>query len=1026
MKRVFFFGNGQAEGAGLGKERLGGKGSGLAEMTALGIPVPPGFTIETSVSAEYSRGTSLDGLKSEVAQALTKVEEAAGRRFGDPANPLLVSVRSGARSSMPGMMDTILNLGLNSSTVQGLSSAAGERFALDCRRRFLQMYGDVVLNTGKEDFEEALTQMRKQKGVASDAELSAQDLSEIVARFEAIIRQHTGKDFPEDPQEQLWGAIGAVFRSWDNERAKTYRRLHRIPNDWGTAVNVQAMVFGNRGETSATGVAFTRDPSTGEKKFYGEFLPNAQGEDVVAGIRTPRPLNADGSGRSLEETMPQAHAELLRVRDLLEKSFHDMQDLEFTIEDGKLYVLQTRNGKRTGFAAVRIAADMVDEGLISEEEAVLRVEPEQLVQLLAPVFPLKEKKSAVDGGRLLGKGLPAGPGAACGRIALTAGKAVEMAAKGDPVVLVRVETSPEDIAGMNASAGILTTRGGMTCMAGETRVLTDRGILTAEKAFALFVEQEPFRILSFDSESLRPIWRQVVAAGCKPADVISVAVSQTGRARGNCLRLTPDHKMFAYVAGAIFSDGYIRLKPPQVVFSQKPTAAKQEFIAAVEKNFTEAFGFRFTTVCRQRTISQIDGRTIRGMVESRYYSRSGPPEKLAAIRENLTTWILGLDRLSLLNFLAGYVDGDGSYSLTSSRVRLQITVSRRNGRLLEAVALACLRLGILPQITNNRDHYLLQIAESVDEILAHAHRIRVQVPARYYASKCLAVNALFHDIVEDVNFMGRVREGTKRNLMFGVDKLRRDVLPLCQGEEGRRVRRLLDSPLRSYRASQVSDLEKTVVFNFEVDASKDLDKNFIAFSSRMTPVLVSNSHAAVVARGMGKTCVVGAGEITVDAGRGQIRAKSLEAKEGDWISIDGTTGEVLLGKLPTQPSEVLQVVIDGTLSLEKSSLARAFTRLLEWADARRRLGVRTNADTPGDARVARLFGAQGIGLCRTEHMFFEEHRILAVREMILAETAELRPGSGLHTRRSTRRRCAPSSRRRPRRSGRDCRPTRRS
>src|SRR6266545_2737802 len=1033
MKRVFFFGNGQAEGAGLGKERLGGKGSGLAEMTALGIPVPPGFTIETSVSAEYSRGTSLDGLRSEVAQALAKVEEAAGRRFGDPANPLLVSVRSGARSSMPGMMDTILNLGLNSSTVKGLSSAAGERFALDCRRRFLQMYGDVVLNTGKEDFEEALTQIRNQKGVASDAELSARDLSEIVARFEAIIRQHTGKDFPEDPQEQLWGAIGAVFRSWDNERAKTYRRLHRIPNDWGTAVNVQAMVFGNRGETSATGVAFTRDPSTGEKRFYGEFLPNAQGEDVVAGIRTPRPLNRDGSGNSLEETMPAAHAELLRVRDLLEKSFRDMQDLEFTIEDRKLYVLQTRNGKRTGFAAVRIAADMVDEGLISEEEAVLRVEPEQLVQLLAPVFPLKEKKSAVDGGRLLGKGLPAGPGAACGRIALTAGKAVEMAAKGDPVVLVRVETSPEDIAGMNASAGILTTRGGMTCMAGETRVLTDRGILTAEKAFALFVEQEPFRILSFDSESLRPIWRQVVAAGCKPADVISVAVSQTGRARGNCLRLTPDHKMFtirgrqlekkrldevlrdsdfltvldripaarreqqclalAYVAGAIFSDGYIRLKPPQVVFSQKPTAAKQEFIAAVEKNFTEAFGFRFTTVCRQRTISQIDGRTIRGMVESRYYSRSGPPEKLAAIRENLTTWILGLDRLSLLNFLAGYVDGDGSYSLTSSRVRLQITVSRRNGRLLEAVALACLRLGILPQITNNRDHYLLQIAESVDEILAHAHRIRVQVPARYYAANCLAVNALFHDIVEDVNFMGRVREGTKRNLMFGVDKLRRDVLPLCQGEEGRRVRRLLDSPLRSYRASQVSDLEKTVVFNFEVDASKDLDKNFIAFSSRMTPVLVSNSHAAVVARGMGKTCVVGAGEITVDAGRGQIRAKSLEAKEGDWISIDGTTGEVLLGKLPTQPSEVLQVVIDGTLSLEKSSLARAFTRLLKWADARRRLGVRTNADTPADARVARLFGAQGIGLCRTEHMFFEEHRILAVREMILAETAELRRAS---------------------------------
>src|SRR6266542_519030 len=612
MKRVFFFGNGRAEGAGLGKERLGGKGSGLAEMTALGIPVPPGFTIETSVSAEYSGETSLDGLRSEVAQALAKVEEAAGRRFGDPANPLLVSVRSGARSSMPGMMDTILNLGLNSSTVQGLSSAAGERFALDCRRRFLQMYGDVVLNTGKENFEEALTQMRKQKGVASDAELSVQDLSEIVARFEAIIRQHTGKDLPEDPQEQLWGAIGAVFRSWDNERAKTYRRLHRIPNDWGTAVNVQAMVFGNRGDTSATGVAFTRDPSTGEKRFYGEFLPNAQGEDVVAGIRTPRPLNADGSGRSLEETMPQAHAELLRVRDLVEKSFKDMQDLEFTVEDAKLYLLQTRNGKRTGFAAVRMATEMVEEGLIDEDEAVARVEPEQLIQLLAPVFDTKEKAEAVRAGKLLGKGLPAGPGAASGRVALTAKRAVAMAGDGGgPVVLVREETSPEDIAGMHAAVGILTTRGGMT------------------------------------------------------------------------------------------------------------------------------------------------------------------------------------------------------------------------------------------------------------------------------------------------------------------------------------------------------------------------------------------SHAAVVARGMGKTCVVGAGDISVEEERGDVRARDLVAREGDWISIDGTTGEVVLGKILTPPSEVLQVALEKSLAPENAPVYRAFEKILTWADKRRRLGVRANADTPTDARVAVVFGAQGIGLCRTEHMFFEEHRILAVREMILAETAEL-------------------------------------
>ncbi|HEY3169814.1 MAG TPA: pyruvate, phosphate dikinase, partial [Thermoanaerobaculia bacterium] len=462
MKRVFFFGAGQAEGAGLGKERLGGKGAGLAEMTALGIPVPPGFTIETSVCAEFARVGSLDGLRPEVDEALGRVEHMTGRKFGDPKNPLLVSVRSGARSSMPGMMDTILNLGLTSQAIQGLAAAAGERFSLDCRRRFLQMYSDIVLEIPRHEFEEFLTQRKKEKGVASDAEMSAEDLRWVVERFEEIVRRRTGAPFPDDPREQLWGAIGAVFRSWDNPRAKTYRRLHRIPEEWGTAVNVQAMVFGNRGERSATGVAFTRDPSTGEKRFYGEFLPNAQGEDVVAGIRTPRPLAADGSGRSLEETMPQAYAELLRVCDVLEKRFRDMQDLEFTIEEGKLYLLQTRNGKRTGFAAVRSADDMVAEGLISESEAVTRVEPEQLVQLLAPVFPAKEKEEAVKGGRLVAKGLPAGPGAASGRIAFTADRAVEMAAKGDPVVLVRVETSPEDIAGMYAAVGILTTRGGMT------------------------------------------------------------------------------------------------------------------------------------------------------------------------------------------------------------------------------------------------------------------------------------------------------------------------------------------------------------------------------------------------------------------------------------------------------------------------------------------------------------------------------------------------------------------------------------
>ncbi len=609
MKRVFSFGNGVAEGAGLGKETLGGKGAGLAEMTALGIPVPPGFTIETSVCADFSRGASLDGIRGEVESALLRLEHDTDKRFGDPQNPLLVSVRSGARSSMPGMMDTILNLGLTRRSVQGLAALSGDRFANDCRRRFLEMYGDVVLRVPRHEFEKAMKEVKGARGVQADMELTAADLAETVRRGEAIVRQRTGHDFPDDPREQLWGAISAVFRSWDNERAKTYRKLHHIPDDWGTAVSVQAMVFGNRGETSATGVAFTRDPASGEKTFYGEFLPNAQGEDVVAGIRTPRSLNADGSGTSLQETMPKAYAELLQIRDRLEKRFRDMQDLEFTIEEDRLYLLQTRNGKRTGFAAVRIATDMVDEGLIDADEAVARVEPEQLVQLLAPVFLEKEKTAAIKGGRLLGKGLPAGPGAACGRIALTAPHAVAMAAKGDPVVLVREETSPEDIAGMHAADGVLTTRGGMT------------------------------------------------------------------------------------------------------------------------------------------------------------------------------------------------------------------------------------------------------------------------------------------------------------------------------------------------------------------------------------------SHAAVVARGMGKTCIVGAGEITVDHARGDVRAKGLKVSEGDWISIDGTAGEAILGKIPTQPSEVLQVLIEGTMKPEDSAVTRAFTRVLEWADARRRLRVRANADTPHDARVARLFGAEGIGLCRTEHMFFEERRIMAVREMILAENA---------------------------------------
>ncbi len=600
---VYYFGDGQAEGNAKMKDVLGGKGAGLAEMTNIGVPVPPGFTISTAVCTyfyDHDR-TYPPQLKDAVAANLAKVESSVGRKFGDAKMPLLVSVRSGARASMPGMMDTILNLGLNDETTQGLAASSGdERFALDSYRRFIQMYSDVVLEIDREHFEHELHTLRERIGAKNDAAIPAESLRELVSTYKGIVREKLGADFPQDVHQQLWGAIGAVFNSWHNQRAITYRRLNQIPDEWGTAVNVQSMVFGNMGDDCATGVAFTRNPSTGERKFFGEYLPNAQGEDVVAGIRTPMPIT------ELEKSMPEAYNQLVDVYKKLESHYRDMQDIEFTIQSRKLYLLQTRTGKRTGFAAVTIACDMVDEGLISSTEAIERVEANQIIQLLAPVFDTAEKTKALHGGRLLGRGLPAGPGAAAGRIAFNADNAVRMAKDG-PVLLVRIETSPEDIAGMHSAAGILTTRGGLT------------------------------------------------------------------------------------------------------------------------------------------------------------------------------------------------------------------------------------------------------------------------------------------------------------------------------------------------------------------------------------------SHAAVVARGMGRPCVVGAGSLRVDYGKGELRSEGHEPlEEGDWLSIDGSTGEIIGGELPTRPSEVVQVLLEGSLKPEESETYRNFDRLLRWADEIRTLAIRTNADTPNDARVARLFGAQGIGLCRTEHMFFADERILRVREMILA------------------------------------------
>ncbi len=486
---VYGFGGGTADGDASMRDLLGGKGANLAEMSSLGLPVPPGFTITTALCTHYyDNGESYpDDLKGQVAAALAAVEETVGAKFGDTANPLLVSVRSGARASMPGMMDTVLNLGLNDVTVEGLAKRSGDaRFAYDSYRRFIQMYSDVVLGVDHYQFEELLEILKDEKGVELDTELDAEDLKRLVVGYKAAVRDELGTDFPQDPEAQLWGAIGAVFGSWMNQRAITYRRLHDIPASWGTAVNVQAMVFGNMGDDCATGVAFTRNPSTGENRFYGEFLINAQGEDVVAGIRTPQQLTLAGKAEqhstlpAMEEVMPEVYGQLAAVRDRLETHYRDMQDIEFTVQSGTLYMLQTRSGKRTTSAAMRIAVEMAEAGMITREEAVLRVEPNALDQLLHPTLDPKAER------KFIASGLPASPGAASGTVVFTADEAERRANSDEKVILVRQETSPEDIHGMHAAQGILTTRGGMTshaavvargmgrpCVSGAGRIRVD-------------------------------------------------------------------------------------------------------------------------------------------------------------------------------------------------------------------------------------------------------------------------------------------------------------------------------------------------------------------------------------------------------------------------------------------------------------------------------------------------------------------------------------------------------------------------
>ncbi len=533
-KYTYYFGGAGTEGASSMRNLLGGKGANLAEMARVGINVPPGFTITTEVCTYHTKHNSQypPGLKEEVATMIKRLENSIGKKFGDPANPLLLSVRSGARISMPGMMDTVLNLGLNDESVEGLSKITqNPRFAFDSYRRFIQMYGDVVLGLKPatkleiDPFEKILDSVKEEYSVKTDNEMNLEAIQKLIVLYKKEILEKTGSEFPQEPMEQLWSSINAVFASWMNERAQVYREINHIPSHWGTAVNVQTMVFGNKGSSSGTGVAFTRDPATGENSFYGEYLFNAQGEDVVAGIRTPSPVSM------LEKDDPHSYQELLTIRTTLEHHFKEMMDIEFTIQEGKLWILQARVGKRTGFAAIKIAVDMVREGLISKEEAIIRIDPLQLNQLLRPVFSIDEKRTAIKEGRLMTKGLNAGPGAACGKAVFSAPDAVEMARQGDPVILIRIETSPEDIRGLNAADGILTARGGMTshaalvarqmgkvCVAGASELLIDY----SKKEMVVRKEDKEFLVKEGDYLSLDGTTGEILEGKLetRPSDVL--------------------------------------------------------------------------------------------------------------------------------------------------------------------------------------------------------------------------------------------------------------------------------------------------------------------------------------------------------------------------------------------------------------------------------------------------------------------------------------------------------------------------
>jgi len=598
---VYGFGDGHAEGKASMRDMLGGKGAGLAEMAKLGLPVPPGFTITTEVCTYYTAHNRQypKGLEAQVKKALGNVGRIAGKRFGDKANPLLLSVRSGARASMPGMMDTVLNLGLNDQTVEALAKKSGDRrFAYDSYRRFITMYSDVVLGVGHEHFEELLDRHKEREGYHLDTDLIADDWAELTERYKTRVMEERSEPFPQDPHEQLWGAIGAVFRSWMNQRAITYRKLHNIPESWGTAVNVQAMVFGNMGDTSATGVAFTRNPSTGEKKLYGEFLINAQGEDVVAGIRTPQEISeaarieADSDKPSMEKTLPKAYAELKRIYNTLERHYRDMQDLEFTVEQGKLWMLQTRSGKRTAKAALRIAVALANEGLISRNEAVLRVEPLTLDQLLHPTIDPRAHRNVI------ATGLPASPGAASGEIIFSADEAAQLKSDGRKVILVRIETSPEDIHGMHAAQGILTTRGGMTshaavvargmgkpCVSGAGSIRVDYPAKTMTAGGQTFKQGD---VITVDGSTGQVLAGRVDMIEPQLSGEFATLIGWADKVRKLGVRANADTPADAKAAVRFGADGIGLCRTEHMFFEEGRIQAVREMILADDENSRRA------------------------------------------------------------------------------------------------------------------------------------------------------------------------------------------------------------------------------------------------------------------------------------------------------------------------------------------------------------------------------------------------------------------------------------------------------